>query len=89
MHLFSLQQVEIGIRERELQLVSLRNVAAFRDIVDTQKCLNLAKPGNVWEMSLHFLQSGTRFGEGLLNRSLNSLHLSQKLKTRASVQIGQ
>lgn len=78
---------QICITERELQLVSLRNVAV-RDTLDVQKHLNLYKPGNVWE-PLHFLQSGTRFGQGLINWSLNSFHLNQKLKTQALVQIGQ
>lgn len=77
----------ICITERELQLVSLRDVAV-RDTLDMQKHLTLYKPGNVWE-PLHFLQSGTRFEQGLINWSLNSFHLNQKLKTQALVQIGQ
>lgn len=79
---------QICLMERELQLVSLRNVAV-RDTLDMQKHLNLYKPLNVWETLLHFLQSGTRFGQGLINRTLNYFNLNQKLKTQALLQIGQ
>lgn len=52
------------------------------------KAFESLHPCSVWE-PLHFLQSGTRFGQGLINWSLNSFHLNQKLKTQALVQIGQ